>query len=126
MTEDPRAEAVSLIAPMIRKSLWVVLSKAVVPSAQMEPHAPEHLRYMNGLEEQGRLWASGPFVQPGVLVGDGLTIFNVSNEEDVHRHMQQEPLTKLGMRTYSVLRWELREGQIPISLLCSRSGFAFT
>jgi uncharacterized protein len=125
MTEDPRAEAAALIAPMIRKSLWVVLSKAVVPSAQMEPHAPEHLRYMNGLEEQGRLWASGPFVQPGVLVGDGLTIFNASNEEDVHRLMQQEPLTKLGMRTYSVHRWELREGQIPISLLCSRSGFAF-
>jgi uncharacterized protein len=125
MTGDPRAEAATLIAPMIRKSLWVVLSKSVVPSAQMEPHAPEHLRYMNGLEEQGRLWASGPFVQPGVLVGDGLTIFNVSDEEDVHRLMQQEPLTKRGMRTYSLHRWELREGQIPISLSCSRSGFAF-
>jgi uncharacterized protein len=125
MSETPRTEAAALIAPMIRKSLWVVVSKAVVPSAQMEPHAPEHLRYMNGLEEQGRLWASGPFVQPGVLVGDGLTIFNVPDEADARSLMDAEPLTKRGMRTYTIHRWELREGQIPIRLLCSRSAFAF-
>jgi hypothetical protein len=37
--------------------------------------------------------------------------------------MRQEPLTKLGMRTYEVRKWELREGRISISLLCSKSQF---
>jgi uncharacterized protein len=111
----------ALLAAMIKKTLWVVLSKAKASSSEMEPHAPEHLRYMNGLEAQGLLWGSGPFIAPGVVVGDGLTIFNVAGEADVHRLMAQEPLTKLRMRTYSVHKWELREGSITINLLLSQS-----
>jgi uncharacterized protein len=117
------SQAAALMAPMIKKTLWVVLSTAQVPSGDMEPHAADHLRYMNGLEEQGVLWASGPFVAPGVLVGDGLTLFNVEREADVQRLMDAEPLTKLGMRTYTVRRWELREGKIGVDLLCSVSRF---
>jgi uncharacterized protein len=117
----PSPETTALLASMIRKTLWVVLSKAKVSSAEMEPHAPEHLRYMNELEAQGRLWGSGPFIMPGVVVGDGLTIFDVADEAEVHRLMADEPLTKLGMRTYTVHRWELREGRIAINLLLSQS-----
>jgi uncharacterized protein YciI len=114
-------ETAALLAPMIKKSLWVVLSTASVPSAQMEPHAREHLRYMNSLESQGLLWGSGPFVVPGIVVGDGLTIFNVLDEATVHRLMAEEPLTKLGLRTYTLRKWELREGKISIDLLLSVS-----
>jgi uncharacterized protein YciI len=114
-------ETAALLAPMIKKSLWVVLSTASVPSAQMEPHAREHLRYMNSLESQGLLWGSGPFVVPGVVVGDGLTIFNAADEATVHRLMAEEPLTKLGLRTYTLRKWELREGKISIDLLLSVS-----
>jgi uncharacterized protein YciI len=123
MADDPLHQIAALLAPMVNKRLWVVLSTAKVPSAAMEPHAPEHLRYMNGLEENGQLWASGPFIAPGVTVGDGLTIFNVPDEADVHRLMREEPLTKLGMRTYKVRPWELREGKISMGLLCSQSKF---
>jgi uncharacterized protein len=38
--------------------------------------------------------------------------------------MREEPLTKLGMRTYEVRPWELREGKISMGLLCSQSKFA--
>jgi uncharacterized protein YciI len=82
MADDPLHQTAALLAPMVNKRLWVVLSTTKVPSAAMEPHAPEHLRYMNGLEENGQLWTSGPFIAPGVTVGDGLTIFNVPDEED--------------------------------------------
>ena len=91
----------------------------------MEPHAAEHLRYMMGLEEQGALWGSGPFVAPGRVVGDGLTIFNVPEETEVHCLMAEEPLTKLGLRTYTVHRWELREGKVTINLTLSQSQIAF-
>lgn len=117
-------ETSALLAPMIKKKLWVVLSTAKVSSAEMEPHAPEHLRYMNSLEAKGLLWGSGPFIVPGMAVGDGLTIFNVPDEADVHHLMAEEPLTKLGMRTYNVHKWELREGKIAIKLLLSQSKVA--
>jgi uncharacterized protein YciI len=123
MSSDPPDETVRLLAPMIRKALWAVLSKAVVPSCAMEPYAPEHLLYMKQLEDSGELWASGPFAQPGALVADGLTILNVSTEADVHRIMQAEPLTRRELRTYEVRKWELREGRLSIGLLCSQSKF---
>jgi uncharacterized protein YciI len=118
-------EVSALLAPMIGKSLWVVLSKAQASSAEMEPHALEHLRYMIRLEQEGVLWGSGPFVTPGRLVGDGLTIFNVPEETDVHRLMDEEPLTKRGLRSYNVHKWELREGKMTINLMLSRSQIEF-
>jgi uncharacterized protein len=123
VSDELHPDIATLLAPMVKKNLWVVLSTAKVSSAEMEPHAAEHLRYMNGLEELGLLWGSGPLVLPGVTVGDGLTIFNVASESDVHKLMDAEPLTRLGMRTYEVRRWELREGRITIDLLCSKSKF---
>jgi uncharacterized protein len=117
-------EVTALLAPMLKKTLWAVVSTANVPSAQMEPHAPEHLRYMSALEARGVLWGSGPFVVPGAVVGDGLTIFDVPAEEDVHRLMSEEPLTRLGFRSYQVRKWELREGSISLRLSCSTSRFA--
>jgi uncharacterized protein len=122
-TELQSAEA--LLAPMIRRTLWVVLNTRNAPSSEMEPYVVDHLRYMNGLEDQGLLWGSGPFVEPGVLVGDGLTIFNVADEADVHRLMAEEPLVKRGLRSYTVRKWELREGNISIDLHLSRSKFSF-
>jgi uncharacterized protein YciI len=117
-------EVSDLLAPMIGKTLWAALSTAQVSSAEMEPHAAEHLRYMISLEEQGALWGSGPFITPDRIVGDGLTIFNVPEESDVHRFMAEEPLTKLGLRTYTVRKWELREGKVTINLMLSRSRIA--
>jgi uncharacterized protein YciI len=114
-------DVAALLAPMIKKSLWVVLTTSHAPSAEMEPHAPEHLRYMNGLEDAGVLRGSGPFIVPGSVVGNGMTIFDVPDEAEVHRLMASEPLTKLGLRTYTVHKWELREGRSSINLLLSQS-----
>jgi uncharacterized protein len=126
MTDDARHETAALLAPMLRRALWVVLTQPQASSALMEPHAPAHLEYMSELEATGVLWASGPFLVPGATIGAGLTVFNVSEEAEVHRLMREEPLTKLGLRTYEVHRWELREGRISASLFCSRSSFVLT
>jgi uncharacterized protein len=126
MTNGSKTEVAALLQPMIKKTLWAVLSTAVVPSEQMEPIALEHLKYMNSLEARGLLWASGPFVVSGVTVGDGLTIFNVRDESEVCRLMDAEPLTRLGMRNYLVHKWELREGAISLTLNCSQSKFGIT
>jgi uncharacterized protein YciI len=65
-----------LLKPMLKKRLFVALSKAVARPEQMLPFVAEHLEYMNQLENEGKLFASGPFIQEGVLVGDGLTILH--------------------------------------------------
>jgi uncharacterized protein len=56
-----------LLKPMLKKRLFVALIKAVARPEQMLPFVAEHLEYMNQLENEGKLFASGPFIQEGVL-----------------------------------------------------------
>jgi uncharacterized protein YciI len=112
-----------LLKPMLRKRLFVALSKAVAPAEQMLPHVAEHLGYMNRLEAEGFLFASGPFVQEGVLVGDGLTILQTETIEQAQALMDAEPLTAGGFRQYELRLWELREGRITVTLNASVSSF---
>jgi uncharacterized protein len=105
-----------LLKPILKKRLFVVLSKAVARPEQMLPFVAEHLEYMNQLENQGKLFASGPFIQEGVLVGDGLTILQTSTPEEAHVLMSAEPLIKRGLREFDLRPWELREGRMMITL----------
>jgi uncharacterized protein YciI len=57
-------------------------------ASEIEPFVADHLAYMNRLEADGYLWASGPFVQEGVRVGDGLTILSAATIEEA-----QNPLS---------------------------------
>jgi uncharacterized protein len=123
MEKNSQDEIGALLAPMLKKTLFVALSKAVAPSDQMFPYVADHLRYMNELEKRGILFASGPFVQEGVLVGDGLTILRAESLEQARKLMEEEPLIKLGMRTFDLKKWELREGRISIHLDASQSSF---
>jgi uncharacterized protein YciI len=112
-----------LLSAMIRKTLYAVISRVNAAPEEILPHVVDHLTYMDGLEAKGLLWASGPFVQPGVLVGDGLTIFRTASLEEARQLIEDEPLTKLNLRTYEIHPWELREGKITVDLNASTSTF---
>ena len=58
MNEDARAA--ELIQKMLRKKLYVLISKPLVPPEQLKPLLATHLDYMIGLEKRGLLFASGP------------------------------------------------------------------
>jgi hypothetical protein len=52
-----------------------------------------------------------------------MTIFKVSNEGEARSLMDREPLTKLGLRTYELYPWDLREGRMTIQLNASTSTY---
>jgi uncharacterized protein YciI len=70
--------------------LWAAIAHVKADADAIQPHVEEHLEYMAKLEEKGRLWASGPFIVPGGLVGDGLTILRADTEEDARALMDAE------------------------------------
>jgi uncharacterized protein YciI len=45
---------------MLRRKLYVLISKPLVPPEQLKPLLATHLDYMIGLERRGLLFASGP------------------------------------------------------------------
>jgi uncharacterized protein len=71
MPANANEKIAELLKPMLKKRLFVALNKAIARPEDMLPFVAEHLAYMNQLENEGKLFASGPFIQEGVLVGDG-------------------------------------------------------
>jgi uncharacterized protein YciI len=122
--DDTDSAVVELLSPMLRKTLFVAFNRVVVPASEIAPFVADHLAYMNRLEADGRLWASGPFIEEGVLVGDGLTILSTATIEEAQTAMKEEPLIKRGLRTFELRKWELREGRMTITLHASISKYS--
>ncbi len=106
-----------LTAPMLRKKLFVVLSKAVAGAREIEALLPDHLLYMIGLEKRGLVFASGPLTEPGGTPrGDGMTVLRVGNAEEAHKIAEADPLFVNGLRTFEVREWTLMEGSFGLKV----------
>jgi uncharacterized protein len=122
--DDDQRRITEILEQAIGRRLWVAIAHVHADPEAIRPHVADHLEYMIKLERDGKLWASGPFVVPGVLVGDGMTILRADSEAAARAIMDEEPLTKLNLRTYELHLWELREGRISIQLNASASSSA--
>jgi len=117
-------EIQELIAPNLRKRLYVAFSYPTASQAEIIPHIPEHLRYMAANED--RVFVSGPFVREGQLVGEGMTIILTDREVDAAEFMRNEPLVKRGLRRFELKLWEMREGTLTVQTRLSESSFLLT
>jgi uncharacterized protein YciI len=122
--DKDNAVAAWLLARMLQKTLFVALNRVVARASEIAPFVADHLAYMNKLEAEGYLWAYGPFIEEGVLVGDGLTILSTPTIEEAERVMKDEPLIKRGLRKFELRKWELREGRMTITLNASTSKYS--
>jgi uncharacterized protein YciI len=121
MSDDVQAEIQRLIEPNLRKRLFVAFSYPVAPVAEIVPYIPEHLRYM--MEYEDRVFLSGPFINEGQLVGEGMTVLYAATKEDAAKFMDNEPFIRRGLRRYEIKLWELREGTLTVKTRLSESGF---
>jgi uncharacterized protein len=123
MSTNADEKVAELLKPMLKKRLFVALTKAIAPPEDLLPFLAEHLAYMIHLEGAGKLFASGPFVQEGALAGEGMTILATNTIEEADALMQAEPMVQRGLRQFELRPWELREGRMTITLNASTSGF---
>jgi len=124
MPANTDEEVAELLKPMLKKRLFVVLSKAIAPPADLLPFIGEQLAYMNHLKSSGKHLASGPFVQEEVQVGDGLTILQIKTIEDANSVTQIEPLIQRGLRQFDHRPRELREGRYDGRVECRNQQFS--
>lgn len=111
MTDDARAAA--LMQKMLRKKLYVVLSKPLVAPEQLRPVLAAHLDYMIDLEKRGVIFASGPLAnaeQPPQ--GEGLTILRAANAAEARAIAESDPFFKHGLRTFELKEWTVMEGML--------------
>jgi uncharacterized protein YciI len=107
----------ALTQGMLRKKLYVVLSRGGAAPDEIAARLPEHLEYMIGLEKQGVLFASGPLAEAGGATrGDGLTILRAESAEAARRIAEADPFVAHGLRSFELREWTVMEGSLGIKV----------
>jgi uncharacterized protein len=102
---------------MLRKRLYVILSKGGAAPDAIAEHLPQHLEYMIGLEKQGVLFASGPLAEAdGQMRGDGLTIVRAANAQAAREIAEADPFVVHGLRSFELREWTVMEGSLGIKV----------
>jgi uncharacterized protein YciI len=102
---------------MLRKKLYVVISKGGATAEQLGAVLPQHLEYMIGLEKNGVLFASGPLTAgPGAPAGDGLTILRAANAAEAQAMASADPFVINKLRTFEVREWTVMEGSFGVTV----------
>jgi uncharacterized protein YciI len=98
---------------MLRKKLYVLISKPLVAPQQLEPLLAAHLEYMIGLEKRGLVFASGPLADgAGPPSGHGLTILRAADAREARAIAEGDPFFANGLRTFELKEWTIMEGTL--------------
>jgi len=109
MNEDARIA--ELMQKMLRKKLYVLLSKPLVAPEKLTSVLPAHLEYMIGLEKRGLVFASGPLSEPGAApAGYGLTVLRAKDVVEARAIAEAEPFFVHGLRRLK--EWTVMEGTL--------------
>ena len=102
---------------MLRKKLYVILSKGGATVDEIGAVLPQHLEYMIGLEKKGVLFASGPLTAAaGAPAGDGLTILRAASADAARTIASTDPFVVNKLRSFEVREWTLMEGSFGVKV----------
>ena len=102
-----------LTRKMLRKKLYVVMSKPVGTPDQLQPFLSAHLEYMIGLEKRGLVFASGPLADgEGPPTGLGLTVLRAKDAKEARALAEADPFFINGLRTFDLKEWTIMEGTL--------------
>lgn len=114
---DETAAIAALMQPMMKRELYAIINRPLVPMAEMRAHLHAHLVYMIDLEKSGVLFASGPLSGPGgEMAGEGLTIVRAASLEEAEAIAGRDPFVLAGQRASMVRKWVVNEGRITVSV----------
>ena len=115
-----------LRARMLKKKLWVVMSRVVASADDVAKQARPHLEYQIKLERDGIMYGAGPATRPGeAQAAFGLIIIRARDEAEARRIADADPMHSSGARKYELYSWSLNEGRINVTLNFSDQSFRF-
>ena len=116
-----------LTRKMLRKKLYVLLSKPIVELGKLAPFLSAHLEYMIGLEKRGHVFASGPLADAeGPPTGLGLTVLRAKDAAEARALAEADPFFINGFRTFELKEWTLMEGTLGVRVNLSDQSIEVT
>lgn len=104
-----------LTCKMLRKKLYVLLTKPSVPPEKLKPFLSAHLEYMIGLEKRGLVFASGPLSDgEDPPTGQGLTVLRAKSAAEARALAEGDPFFVNGLRTFELKEWTVMEGALSL------------
>jgi uncharacterized protein len=102
---------------MLKKQLWVIITKRVASPEETRKHLKAHLEHQISLEKQGIMYGAGPATVPGENEpAFGLIIIRASDSDEARRIADRDPMHAAGVRTYMLYQWSMNEGRLNITL----------
>ncbi len=103
-----------LMRKMLRKKLYVLISKPLVPPEKLKPFLLAHLEYMIGLEKRGVVFASGPAGRRrGAAERAGLDrAAGEQTPKEARAIAEGDPFFVNGLRTFELKEWTIMEGTL--------------
>jgi uncharacterized protein YciI len=126
MTENADPTPEQLHARMLKKQLWVVMTRPVKPLEEVRRHLPAHLQHQIRLEKAGIMYGAGPATRPGEnRAAFGLIIIRARDEAEARRIADSDPMHSSGVREYELYSWSLNEGCVNVTLNFSDQTFRY-
>lgn len=111
---------------MLKKQLWVVITRPVKPLDEVRKHLKAHLEHQIKLEKTGIMYGAGPATKPGETKASfGLIVIRAKDEAEARRIADSDPMHSSGVRAYELYAWSLNEGRINVTLDFSDQTFRF-
>ena len=118
MQSIPAKDILAACAGMLRKQLYIVITR---PAQDLEPIMKvlnEHLQFQMDLERRGIMFGAGPFWTDDEQSwdGDGMVIIRADSLAEAKQIAASDPMHKSGARTFTVRPWLLNEGTLTIKV----------
>ena len=103
---------------LLAKKLYVVFTTPVDGLGPIMEVLDEHLAYQNKIQNEGVMFAAGPFSNDTETKweGDGMVIIRADSMAAARSIADNDPMHKAGARTYHIRPWLLNEGKLTIDL----------
>jgi uncharacterized protein len=115
MEDAPHAPGHTVEA--LKKHFFVIFSEAGLRPDELPAQIPAHMEYLAGLEKQGVLFMSGPFLDASGNPGSsGMLIVRAASADGASVLAAGDPFHSSGARTFRVEEWQVHQGRVDIAI----------
>ena len=117
MSETDRQQRLQeLLGGFLRKEVYVVVTTPV-SSPEIRPKLLDHLENQVKLEKEGVMFAAGPLFDEGAEGPvAGMFVVRATSFAEARRIADSDPLHQAGLRTYTIRKWQINEGQVQLKV----------
>ena len=113
---ESRAQVEEMLDKFLNKDFFVIVTRPCV-SEEIQKVIEQHLDNQIKLEKDGVMFAAGPLYEEGKeFASHGMFVIRADSFEEAKAIADEDPLHKMGLRTYTLHKWRINEGSYTVTV----------